>query len=191
MVEKFYTGIGSRELPKHVLIFMRDVGIRMAKRGYVLRSGGAKGADTAFEIGAIRGKGGIEIFIPWNGFNDRFEKDGTYFVPTREMFETAKAALINQNIIKWFEDMKQGVQKLHARNYYQIHGFDMEENSMVCLYACPEDDKGKPTGGTRTAVMLAQNAGIPTYNLIHEDVRKEVANKIKLKWEKKYEEPKN
>ena len=49
---KFYTGIGSRQTPKDILNLIEDVAFKLASKGYILRSGAAKGADTAFEDGA-------------------------------------------------------------------------------------------------------------------------------------------
>jgi hypothetical protein len=47
-----YAGIGARKTPNEVTAIMRSVGMLLAMRGYVLRSGGAIGADSAFEAGA-------------------------------------------------------------------------------------------------------------------------------------------
>lgn len=48
---KYYTGIGSRETPEDIQSWMKAFAIRMQKHGYTLRSGGAGGADSAFEHG--------------------------------------------------------------------------------------------------------------------------------------------
>ena len=69
---KYYTGIGSRTTPEHILKLMTKIGKYLALNGYVLRSGGANGADTAFEIGCDEGKGVKEIFIPPFNFNYQF-----------------------------------------------------------------------------------------------------------------------
>lgn len=53
----YYTGIGSRETPEEVLSLFTIVGEFLAKKGYILRSGGAKGADKAFEVGCDKAKG--------------------------------------------------------------------------------------------------------------------------------------
>jgi len=62
-----YTGIGSRQTPPNVIATMEKIARRLADRGFTLRSGGADGADTAFERGA--GSGSTEIYLPWKGFN--------------------------------------------------------------------------------------------------------------------------
>ena len=40
-VVMFYTGIGSRETPREVMVVMYHFAIQMAERGLILRSGGA------------------------------------------------------------------------------------------------------------------------------------------------------
>ena len=47
-----YAGIGSRQTPAPVLEQMRSIGAAMAEAGWLLRSGAAQGADSAFEAGA-------------------------------------------------------------------------------------------------------------------------------------------
>ena len=46
---KYYTGIGSRETPKDIMQLMSKLAYKLASEGYILRSGAAQGADTAFE----------------------------------------------------------------------------------------------------------------------------------------------
>jgi hypothetical protein len=62
----FYAGIGSRQTPPDILAQMTRYAKRLQELGWVLRSGGAHGADTAFEHGAGDMK---EIFLPWPNFN--------------------------------------------------------------------------------------------------------------------------
>jgi hypothetical protein len=50
-----YAGIGSRETPQATLDLMNLIGFTLAQKGHSLRSGGAKGADSAFEAGASNG----------------------------------------------------------------------------------------------------------------------------------------
>lgn len=69
-----YAGIGSRETPPDVLADMRLIGAKLALRRFTLRSGGADGADLAFEEvapGRLAGKAARprEIYVPWKGFN--------------------------------------------------------------------------------------------------------------------------
>ena len=56
---KVYAGIGSRETPDTVLAILEALATVLARAGFVLRSGGAPGADTACEAGSDRA-GGVE-----------------------------------------------------------------------------------------------------------------------------------
>ena len=44
-----YAGIGSRETPEKVLKKMTKIAVKLEKKGFTLNSGGAIGADLAFE----------------------------------------------------------------------------------------------------------------------------------------------
>ena len=48
---RFYSGIGARATPPEMLSLMTRAAFALLKRGYVLRSGHAIGADSAFERG--------------------------------------------------------------------------------------------------------------------------------------------
>ena len=45
---RFYAGIGARATPPPILSLMTRAAFALCKRGYVLRSGRAIGADSAF-----------------------------------------------------------------------------------------------------------------------------------------------
>lgn len=56
----YYTGIGARKTPPNVRKLMTNVSRFLDKYGYVLRSGGANGADKSFEEGSTN----KEIYLP-------------------------------------------------------------------------------------------------------------------------------
>lgn len=58
----YYAGIGSRETPTFVLEAFKQIGEELAKLGVILRSGGASGADSAFEEGCDRVNGERDIY---------------------------------------------------------------------------------------------------------------------------------
>jgi hypothetical protein len=51
---------------------------------------------------------------------------------------------------------------MHSRNCHQILGYDLQSpvDAVICW-----TPNGKVVGGTRTALLLAQDAGIPIFNL--------------------------
>lgn len=170
-MSKYYTGIGTRieNLPKHIEHLMVQMGKGLAKRGYILRSGGASGADEAFERGCIEAKGSAEIFLPWRNFRGRHRAEGgvRYLTLQESRFEQAREYFLESGIISHFDSMSDSSKKFHARNYYQVTGKTGQHSDFVIYYA-PVDIKGEPMGGTRTAVMRARDLGIPTYNLGNE-----------------------
>lgn len=155
-MSKSYTGIGSRETPPNMLEFMKELGAFLAVKGYTLRSGGADGADTAFEIGCDKVNGSKEIYLPWQGFNNNVS----------QLFQTNPEAIkIAAGIHPSWEACSQEAKKLHARNIHQVLGAQLATPSNFVIYWAETSRNGEPKGGTRTAVVLAAQRNIPTYNL--------------------------
>jgi predicted Rossmann fold nucleotide-binding protein DprA/Smf involved in DNA uptake len=63
---RIYTGVGSRKTPKAITNLMTELARTLGDSGWCLRSGGADGADVAFESGAST----KEIYVPPTLFND-------------------------------------------------------------------------------------------------------------------------
>jgi hypothetical protein len=150
---KIYTGIGSRETPQSVLMTMKHLGQKAAMLGNMLRSGGANGADLAFERGCDMAEGQKEIYLPWKGFNNSTSQ--LYTIPD-EAFDIAS------RIHPAWEKCSQGAKKLHARNILQVLGQDLK--TPTGLVICWTKD-GKDIGGTRTAIVLAREYNIKIWNL--------------------------
>ena len=136
---KYYAGIGSRRTPGRVLTLMTRVAIELAKNGWTLRSGGAFGADTAFERGAGKAK---EIF---------YAKDA----------EDTKAHQLASELHPAWERLNPYVRNLMARSCYQILGKDLA--TPVDLVICWTPD-GQVTGGTGQALRLAAKRNIKVHN---------------------------
>lgn len=147
-----YTGIGSRETPKDILSMFHHIGETLARDHYILRSGGASGADSSFESGCLLGRGKSEIYLPWKWFN---KSPSTLYKIPEAAFQLAKS--IHPN---WAQ-LKLTVRRLHARNCLQILGLTLDEPSRFVVCWTP---RGAPVGGTRTAIVLAEKNGIPVYN---------------------------
>ena len=156
-----YAGVGSRTTPRLVLLTMFNLAHRLAINNFLLRSGAANGADTAFENGCMEARGQSEIWLPWSGFNNHSD---TGFLPLEEHYQMAKT------LHPRWDTLSRSIKALHARNVGQILGTDL--NSPVNLVICytpdgceSEDSRTKYTGGTGTAIALASRYGIPVYNL--------------------------
>ncbi len=146
---KFYTGIGSRSTPDVVQRVMKTLAQQLDNQGFTLRSGGADGADAAFEWGSSIN----EIFLPWRGFNGN----------SSPLFNTSPDAFaIASTIHPAWNKLTDGAKRLHARNCHQVLGQDLNTPSMftICF-----TENGEDIGGTRTAIILSRLNDVPVLNL--------------------------
>ncbi len=163
---KYYTGIGSRETPEEVMGAMTEIARKLSGKGYTLRSGGATGADTAFENGAKY----KQIFLPWSPFNSRHEDGIDYIVPP-----------LNLEMVQEFhpnpDRLKGGALKLMSRNSYQVLGpaLDSPVNFVICW-----TKDGKASGGTGQACRVAMEYDIPVYNLKNVSDREQLLKEVLL-----------
>lgn len=162
MPVKAYAGIGSRETPADVLTLMTCLAAFLGKIGFRLRTGGADGADTAFEHGAAE----VDLFLPWPGFNGR--QQATRVRPLPRAYDLAAGAHPAWSRLTYPE------QHLHARNVHQVLGADLRSPAafLLCWTADGAVDKtSKKTGGTGQAIRIAVAHGVPVYNLARENHR--------------------
>lgn len=137
-----YAGIGSRETPENVLYYMQNLAGGYARMGYTLRSGGARGADTYFELGCDIGQGPKEIYRPEDAKADAF-KHAAQFHPN------------------WYR-LNQYAKALHARNSLIMLGPRL--NDPVDFVVCWTPN-GVKIGGTAQALRIAEEYQIPIENL--------------------------
>jgi hypothetical protein len=139
MSERAYAGIGSRETPPAICGRMQQIAVWLHKHGYVLRSGGAAGADTAFAAGAGEAK---EIYRPDHA--------------------TPEALDLAARFHPAWDRCSAFARDLHARNGFQVLGPDLCTPSEFVV--CWTKD-GKASGGTGQALRIAEAYGIPIFNL--------------------------
>lgn len=156
-----YTGVGSRETPRDMFDILVDYAEALARAGFTVSSGGAEGADTAFEVGADRGMGSKEIFLPWRGFN---KNSSSLFGVTPE------AMAIASTVHPAWHRLSEAAQKLHSRNVYQVLGLDLSSPSEFILCWTKdgmelEKERTSKSGGTATAIVLACRHNVPVFNL--------------------------
>lgn len=152
-----YAGIGSRETPSSVLADMQHIAQQLAEMGWILRSGGAPGADTAFEKGCDTKRGTKEIYVPWESFECRHEAIVACRLPN---FQDA-LQLASKFHPAW-DRCKQGARALHARNSYQILGKSLTQKA-DCVICWTRNASG--AGGTGQALRIARHFHIPIFDL--------------------------
>lgn len=158
---KYFAGVGSRNTPQDVgeYIITRICPV-LVKEGFILRSGGAEGADTFFEEGYRRFKGDMEIYLPWKNFNDNYSN----------LYDVSEEAMdIASQFHPAWDMLSRGARALQARNVYQVLGKDLNTpSSFVMCWTADGIESGKTTvktGGTGQALRIAIKRGIPIINL--------------------------
>lgn len=160
----FYTGIGSRKTPPHIQEWQTEIARRLEGSGYVLRSGGAEGADQAFQRG-ISHPSRMEIYLPWWGFNDFYRAEG-FHVPSG-MSNSEEAGNIASTIHPAWERLTRGPRAMHRRNVYQVLGQDLATPSHLVVFWAPYQGNGQVKGGANTAVQLALRHQVPVINMLN------------------------
>lgn len=137
----YYAGIGSRQTPQNILDLMTTIAYSLAQYNYILRSGGAIGADTAFERGAGTQK---SIFYAKDATREAIELASKYHPAWHRCSDYAK--------------------QLHGRNMHILLGSDINNPKPVDFIVCWTPN-GQITGGTGQALRYALDKQIKIYNL--------------------------
>ena len=154
---KSYAGIGSRETPDEILELIRKIALKLDRQGYTLNSGGASGADTAFENDSTR----KQIFLPSDSFNGRFHNGVDYF-----NYQKLQHRDLAEETVGIFHPAAHKLTdyafKLMARNTFQVLGKNLQQSVEFVICWTPE---GKEVGGTSQAIRIAKSVNIPVLNL--------------------------
>ena len=152
-MKKYYSGVGARATPPYILDHIKDIANFLYDKKYILRSGGADGADKAFERNAFDMK---DIFYAEDAIEEAMKIAGELHP-------------------RW-DLCGKYARKLHGRNVFQVLGKDLKTPSkfVICwtVDGCKSNkDRSLKTGGTATAIGVAEKYGIPIFNLaIREDL---------------------
>jgi hypothetical protein len=157
MIKKYFAGIGSRAIPHAIIPKIEESCKILIDQKYILRSGGAEGADTFFENVYDKFGGKKEIYLPWKDFNEN--KSNMY--PKSEE-EWADAFRLAEQFHPRWNQLSNYAKFLHARNGFQVLGEDLATPSLFVLCWTPE---GKEMGGTAQCMRISNSYSIPIYNL--------------------------
>lgn len=158
---KFYAGIGSRNTPQRILSKMIITATLLAEDGWTLRSGGAIGADTAFEEGCDLEDGKREIF------KAKDAEEWAYIEAKKHIPKNRPA----------FHSWSPYARSLIARNMMQILGRKMDEPvTFVLCWSMANINDG---GGTGYGMRCAMHHNIPVFNLYEENAWEEFKEFIK------------
>jgi len=154
----YYTGVGSRNTPVDVLNTMERLAGFYYERGWYLRSGAALGADSAFEEGAGTHKEIYTIRVKSFVHPDLYQKAFSIAAKTHPVWNR----------------IPDRARELHTRNVFQVLGKDLNTPSSFLICWTPDgcishETRTRATGGTGTAISVADIAGIPILNLSRPD----------------------
>jgi hypothetical protein len=139
MDQPAYAGIGSRQTPPEMCALITGYARRLAAAAYLLRSGGARGADQAFESGAGACR---QVFEPRHATPEAMEL-ASRFHPAWDRCNATSRRLL-------------------ARNGMIILGEDLVSPVRFVLCWTPD---GRASGGTGQALRIAADRAIPIFNL--------------------------
>lgn len=166
---KYYAGIGSRDTPKNVLLKMRDIASFLELNNFILRSGGAKGADTAFESGVVNPEL-KNIYLPFRNFNGH-KSDNKSYIYVEKGDPELDPAFYSLKLHPSKGKMNDTAKAMMMRNYFQIHGLKDQSKSQFVICWTPDATNGKTiltswdSGGSGQCIRLAALENIPVYNL--------------------------
>ncbi|NBX49006.1 hypothetical protein EBT25_03520 [bacterium] len=155
-----YAGVGARATPSHILEVMHYLARKLESKGYILRSGGAAGADSAFESGVMNPQN-REIYLPGRSFNQKFAGQQGYIDATTLPSWNQAMATVAQYHPK-VEALSNFARSLMARNAMQVLGRAMDAPAKMLIAWTPS---GQITGGTGQALRIANAYKVPIRNL--------------------------
>lgn len=142
-----YAGIGSRETPEDILKLMKRIARQLERRGDLLRTGDADGADKAFRSGVEKPEN-KEVFSAKHGIREWTFLFTDHFHPAPKHLSPFARKLMNRNAMQ-----------ILGRNGCEPVDF------VVCW-----TKDGKASGGTGQAIRIAGYYNIPVFNLKNEGV---------------------
>jgi len=151
-----YAGIGTRKLSIKDRSRLINIGRKLARKGMVLHTGAAVGADQAFVEGALQAGGKVVLFLPWASYERTWVASLHGDVHINILNDTDFEAF--SSVTKYHPKPKalsKGALRLHARNYNIIKDTDF-------VLAFRRHDK---KGGTEQGIRIAKDNNIPVFFL--------------------------
>ena len=172
-----YAGVGSRNTPPAILDAMRDIAETLGNADYALSTGGAYGADKAFEDGTMRTDAPVTVHAPWSGYNDYYrgrQRDSDIDVvvpsPLRDLRAKSLLERASKHHPAW-NRCDRGVRALFIRNVSILRGALSPRSDSwlpvlaVLAYTPTGLRSGRGAGGTGHTLRVATELNIPVINL--------------------------
>lgn len=177
------TGIGARDCPIYYGEILSRIGLYLSTKYVVtLRSGRAKGSDKIFEDAFHTTNSDFELYSPFqykiritDTENELKEREERIYRYNKDKWSLAISIAEKHHPL--FNRLNSNTKRLLTRTTFQILGPSLNNKSdLVICYTKDGVEHGslttKDTGGTGTAIRLAETYGVPVFN-IGNDKRKE------------------
>lgn len=162
---RYYAGIGSRTITSEERQKILIIAKKLADSGFVVYSGNAEGSDITFQLGSEKK---CVLLLPWKKFNQKMYDVNN----SLDQYEVGKSDEGQSMIDKYHPSPKSlsyGGRLMMARNWYQIQGFDKYPRVEFVICCANRDDSGKIIGGTGQACRIAEDFGLPVFNIRDND----------------------
>lgn len=154
MANKTYCATGNMEIGMKVKNILVEIGRVLALNGYTLRSGGAPGAESAFEEGCDSVGGKKEIYLPFEGYNNK-----TTGVVTDMTNEEEAIKIAQRYYLLWFK-LSNKVKQMLTRYSWAVLGRNLDDPVDFVIAYIREDGKT-----TEQVVRVANGSNITVYNI--------------------------
>jgi len=170
---RVYAGIGARQTPGPFLAQIEELGARLARLGWTLRTGMSPGADQAFYRGALGAGGDVELYLPCPDFQAQARlADERGRVRVSERPTSAAVALAERFYVaaagEAWATLGDCARALLARDAHQVLGRDLDSpvRFVVCWTPAGDRDGRDPrSGGTGQALRVAAARSLPVFNI--------------------------
>lgn len=159
MSDKIYAGIGNREIPLSAFQELNKLARNFDKQGFLLRSGGAMGSDTAFQNGS-------EHHIIYKT-DETIIHNGTDITIEQSICNNKELRRIAKEHYPFWDNSPPGTRDLMTRNVAILLGPNVDSKARMVVCYCRDED----SGGTAMGIRVAKEYGIPVYNLFNENIR--------------------
>lgn len=164
----FFTGIGSRETPDTICQTMTEFAFLLSGT-YTLRTGNAKGADTAF----VKGSNNHEVYCPNHNQVEKFKRTivGANAIDSSSLELWEEAKKMAEHYHPAWSKLSPPAKDLITRNTFQVLGPSLNDPSKFLVCWTPDGAKHSTTaktGGTGQAIRIANSYDIPVYNLAND-----------------------
>lgn len=184
-----YTGVGSRKMVGELSYKARDVARALSDTCYTLITGDCpEGGDAVFwEYGDSHSRA---RFGPVGRYS--YQDDVKVIVKETPAYSLAyRIAEYTHPAWRWLPEW---MRELHTRNVFQVLGSRAAEPTefMVCWTpdgAERSSETSKKTGGTGTAIRIADAFGVPVFNLQREDTIQRLEEYLNIKIGRIFSDP--